>query len=147
MTEAEVEREIGQLADLGLGELRRLFGEYCEISAPKNLSRQLLIGAIAFGLQERAFGGLSHSAQRQMDELAKGSEVMRLRRSRTRFAIKPGTRLMREWRGRTHEVIVVGDRDYLHDGNRYGSLSEIARIITGTQWSGPRFFGLASKHG
>ena len=56
---------------------------------------------------------------------------------------KPGTRLIREWQGRTY-VVEVGDTDFLHDGNSYASLSHVARAITGTRWSGPRFFGLRS---
>ena len=58
--------------------------------------------------------------------------------------IKPGTRLLREWRDDTHEVIVC-DRSYSYRGQTYTSLSEIARLITGTRWSGPRFFGLKSR--
>jgi len=54
---------------------------------------------------------------------------------------RPGTRLVREWQGRVHEVVVL-DEGFLWSGKRHGSLSEIARAITGTRWSGPRFFGL-----
>ena len=59
-----------------------------------------------------------------------------------RYHYKPGARLLREWQGKTHEVIVVEDGDFLYAGARYRSLSKIARVITGTQWSGPSFFGL-----
>ena len=59
--------------------------------------------------------------------------------------IKPGTRLLREWQGVTHEVIVLDD-GVRYRGETWGSLSAVAREITGTRWSGPLFFGLKDRH-
>jgi len=77
MMKTVVENEIGRLAGLEIGELRSLFAEYLSMAAPKNLSRQVLIGAIAYGLQERALDGLPASMRRQMDELAHSRKVAR----------------------------------------------------------------------
>jgi Protein of unknown function (DUF2924) len=146
---SDLEHQIGRLSDLDLDGLRRLWGELFDAPALRHLSRQVMRGAMAYRLQERAFGGLSVAAARQLYELAKGGETRRLRRSRPRYRIKPGSRLIREWQGRTYEVIAVSDGDYIYNGSRYSSLSEIARAITGTRWSGPRFFSLGepSKNG
>ncbi len=149
MVLSDVEEAVDRFGDLGPDELQRLWVTYFEVPAPKQISRQVMLGAIAYRLQERVLGGLQTKTKRQLDDLARNQEVKRLRRDRTRYRIKPGTRLLREWQGRTYEVIAVSDRCFLFDGKRYRSLSEIARVITGTQWSGPRFFGLkqALKHG
>src|ERR1700676_4225921 len=58
--------------------------------------------------------------------------------------IKPGSVLVREWKGKSHRVTVLAD-GFVYDGDTYGHLSEIAVLITGTRWNGPRFFGLRSK--
>ncbi len=105
------------------------------------LSRDLLIRGIAFRLQEQAYGGLSKSATRQLVGYAKeirGSGAVNVTSG---VVAKAGTKLIREWKGRIHEVTVLGDT-FSWGGKEYGSLSEIARAITGTRWSGPRFFGL-----
>jgi len=104
-------------------------------------SRDLLIREIAYKLQERAHGGLAPAVRRRLRALAQELE----RSGAGAFAPAPlpksGTRLLREWGGRTHNVIVL-DRGFEYEGERYRSLTEIARRITGAHWSGPRFFGL-----
>lgn len=108
---------------------------------PKRLSRDLLELAVAWKLQERALGGLSGVSRRQLDELARTmSAKSDLAKART-ISLKPGARLMRDWNGETHEVLVVED-GFQWRGKTWASLSAIAREMTGTQWSGPRFFGL-----
>ena len=105
--------------------------------APKHAHFGLLRGALAWRFQLEAQAGA-----RQVDRL-----VRDLRRSTARAAppaaLSPGTRLLREWQGRTHHVTVL-TQGFEHDGRTYKSLTAIARHITGTAWSGPLFFGLRS---
>jgi hypothetical protein len=105
------------------------------------MSRDLLVRAIAYRMQELAFGGISKATHRKLMALTKelaatGSVVCDRDRE-----IQPGTRLVREWRGRTHKVVVTND-GFEYVGKTYASLSKIAQAITGAHWSGPRFFGL-----
>ena len=117
-----------------------MVGDLFDIEATSRISRDLLIRAIAWRLQEEVCGGLSNSARRQ---LARHAQELRSSGSisvSSSADLKPGTKLIREWQGRVHEVVIVED-GYVWSGKRYRSLSQIARIITGTRWSGPRFFG------
>jgi hypothetical protein len=104
------------------------------------MSRLLLLRALAYRIQEQALGGLDRATRRRLDraarDLAAGRAVARLVPK-----IKPGTRLLREWQGVVHEVIVL-ERGVQYRGETWPSLSAVAREITGTRWSGPRFFGL-----
>ena len=103
---------------------------------PRRASRSLLIRAVAYRLQERTYGGLSPKIDRM---LAAVKENASDRSPPT--VLRPGTVLMREWHGEKHQVTVM-ENGFLFQGRRYGSLSEVARVITGARWSGPRFFGL-----
>ena len=112
---------------------------------PPRLSRDLLIRTIAYRMQELAYGGLSKATQRKLDTLTK-----ELRRKGAIVitpdaSLKPGTRLVREWRGRTHTVVVTED-GFEYAGKAFPSLTKIAHAITAAHWSGPRFFGLLRKH-
>ena len=102
---------------------------------PKRLSSPFLRRFLAFELQARQFGGLPKGF---VDRLDRADAVKAETRSP---ALKPGGRLIREWNGTTHAVDVV-DGGFLWNGQRFASLSPIARAITGARWSGPRFFGL-----
>jgi hypothetical protein len=97
--------------------------------------------AVGWKLQERALGGLSGGARRELVQLAgtiaSGSDLPKARRVR----LKPGARLVREWGGQTHEVLVA-EGGFVWRDRTWRSLSVIAREITGARWSGPRFFGL-----
>ena len=108
---------------------------------PKKLSRDLLALAIGWKLQAQAQGGLSGAATRELARLASamasGSDLPKARR----ISLKPGARLVREWGGQTHEVLVA-ERGFVWRDRTWASLSVIAREITGARWSGPRFFGL-----
>lgn len=118
-------------------EWRRLYRTH----PPKKLSRELLALAVGWKLQQQALGGHSGAARRELAQLAgmiaRGSDLPRTRRAR----LKPGTRLLREWGGETHEVLVV-EGGFAWRERSWKSLSVIAREITGARWSGPRFFGL-----
>ena len=105
---------------------------------PPRTSRSLMLRAVAYKLQERAYGGLAPAVRRILMEAVETSSARQRRRP-----LRPGTVLLREWQGVTHRVTVI-EAGVLYDGKRYRSLSEAARLITGARWSGPRFFGLKS---
>jgi len=102
---------------------------------PATLSRDLLLRGLAYELQTQSSGKLT---RREVAELRSFSDR---RKGRVRPSIQAGSRLLRLWQGRTHEVVVLED-GFLWEGEEYETLSVIARAITGTRWSGPRFFGL-----
>lgn len=105
---------------------------------PKGISRRLLVGAIAHAQQQREHGGLPDNVERRLSQLMAGEPIAAVA---IKHALKPGTRLIREWNGVTYTVDVDPD-GFVWNGERYGSLSAVAREITGARWSGPRFFGL-----
>jgi len=104
---------------------------------PKYVTQDFLIRALAASLQERALGGLARSECKALTALAEGREDFR------RKTLKAGTRLYWEWRGVSHEVLIT-DNGCRWREKDYQSLSQVARAITGTRWSGPRFFGLTT---
>lgn len=122
-------------------ELLDLWTQLFKQKAPGQVRSELLIRIIAYRIQELAYGGLSAATRRRLKELAQkfeanpNAEIPGIQR------IKPGTRLIRKWRDQVHQVTVV-EKGYTYHGKRYRSLSQIARLITGTRWSGPLFFGL-----
>jgi hypothetical protein len=138
---AELGERLGTLADLNYAELRAEWRRLYRAHPPKKISRDLLELGIAWKLQEKALGGLGASTRRRLADLAQTMETRGdLVKSRA-VTLRPGVTLVRQWHGETHEVLVVED-GYRWRGEHWRSLSVIARAITGTQWSGPRFFGL-----
>ena len=111
---------------------------------PEGLTPSQLRRAIAWRLQEKAFGGLPPARVRELDRLATqlvaGGEfkVTGVR------SLKPGSRLVRRWQGKVYSVSVL-DQGFEFEERHYASLSHIARQITGAAWSGPRFFGLKRR--
>jgi hypothetical protein len=138
--ESEVAREIAGLADLDRASLvarwRSLYGR----PPPPKLSRALMEKAIAYEVQCAAFGGLSAVTKRALRAAASGSG----KPSTVTRRVSAGARLIREWNGSVHEVDVTRD-GYVWQGTTYRSLTAIACRITGTKWSGPRFFGLERR--
>src|SRR6516225_8375485 len=130
---------LSRLPTLDLGELRELWCHLYQTEASPRLSRELLVRAVAYRMQEVAAGGPRRELQRRLRQLA--LELQQTGRVRIRARLKPGTRLVREWRDGSYEVLVLDDGFSGH-GTHYRSLSAIARQITGTAWSGPLFFGL-----
>ncbi len=132
--------QLAELESLDHPELRARWDWAFDQPAPKQASRDLLLRALAYRIQEQAEGGLSKAALRRFA----GHAGPTIDGGRTRPAAplpRPGTRLIREWRGEVHRVNVL-DGGFDYRGERYASLSRIAREITGTRWSGPLFFGL-----
>ena len=128
----------GEIAGLSGFSREDLVERWVELhgAAPlKTLTKDLLVRGIAYEMQVRQHGGLTPAETRALTALAQG------RADPTRGALKSGTRLYRSWQGVTHEVLVL-DQGYGWRGKTCASLSEVARAITGTRWSGPRFFGL-----
>jgi hypothetical protein len=132
---------LARLPELDLGELRQRWRALYKADESPHLSRELLVRAVAYRMQEAALGGLRPQRQRQLRQIAQQLDQTAEIRRRARLELKSGTRLVREWRGRTYEVLVLDDGFSWH-GTSYRSLSALARKITGTAWSGPLFFGL-----
>lgn len=110
--------------------------------APAAFGSGLLARALAHEVQVKALGGgLTKAELRRLAQSNRKDD--RVREGASSGPVKPGTWLSRTWHGDVHNVVVL-ESGYEYRGSRYGSLSEIARLITGTQWSGPRFFGLHS---
>jgi hypothetical protein len=130
-------------ADSSLDELRREWRHLYRSDPPK-ISRDLLALGIAYRHQEMEHGGLGKATIRKLQTLAKALRITGRVGPAPSLTLKPGARLVREWRGRTHTVTVTED-GFDYAGTTYPSLTTIARKITGTHWSGPRFFGLMAK--
>src|SRR5271167_534550 len=133
---------IASLSKLDTDELRARWKAMFGNPPSRDISRSFLTRAIAYHLQEKAFGGLKPSTQRMLAEFAydgaNGSAAVRSR------ILRPGAVLVREWRGISHQVSVL-EEGFSFRGKRNRSLSEVAREITGTRWSGPLFFGLKRR--
>jgi hypothetical protein len=123
------------------GQLLALWKQVTRMPPPRQVRRDLLIRLIAYRIQEQAYGGLSAATRRRLGELAHKFEANPNAELSGVVRIKPGTRLIRDWRGQSHSVTVL-ENGYEYAGKSYPSLSRIARLITGTRWSGPLFFGL-----
>lgn len=111
---------------------------------PNSVRRDLMIKFLAYRLQERAYRELSSEAKSRLRELARRLESDPNANLADLPVLKPGTQFVRIWRGKSHCVTVL-KRGYEYSGKHFMSLSEIARSITGTRWSGPLFFGLRKK--
>ena len=110
-------------------------------------SRELLASALAWQLQERKFGGLKPATKHKLRALARAPErKKRSIASAPPIDLRPGTAIIKQWRGAQHVVMVLTD-GFQHQGRVYRSLSQLARQITGTRWNGPAFFGLRKGHG
>ena len=138
---SEIEAEIAGVLDRSTQELRRAWRQLHRTGPPLGLSRDLLIRALAYGLQEQVHGGPSLALQRRLQSLAGASEKGSVDPG---IVLKAGTTLVRQWRGHTHTVLVHKD-GFEHEGQLYRSLTAIAEQITDVHWSGPRFFGLTKR--
>ncbi len=141
--------EIHGLDRLSRSELRALWSQELGEQPPATLGRDVLALGIAYAKQERRKGGLTKSVAKELDRLF--DQVLRNDRTELPMALnsllpRRGTILVREWQGTTHHV-TVGKDGFLWNGCTYRSLSGIARAITGTNWNGPRFFGMREING
>jgi hypothetical protein len=129
-----VEDEVAALPKLGRGGLQQRWREIFKTPPPAAFTPDLLARGIAHRLQEKASGRLEPSLARQLHSGGQG-------RAGARPRLRTGNRLVRRWRGCTY-VVDVTEEGFRYQAATYGSLSEIAGLITGTRWSDPRFFGL-----
>jgi hypothetical protein len=141
-----VEAELGRLPTTMIADLRIRYRELYRAEPPKAFGPDLLRRSIAQRIQEKAYGGLSAPTRRLLDQLIKAAIVKPNGRLELPRRIKPGSELVRTWKGKSHRVTVMAD-GFAYDGETFASLSEIASDITGTRWNGPRFFGLRTKAG
>lgn len=136
-----LEEKLAQLGTFGLEELRKEWKECFREDPPAWRSPDLLRRFLASRIQEQASGGVSPEAARQLRKLARAFERDPDHPLHPILSLKPGTVLTREWQGVVHQVRVL-ENGFEYAGEKFTSLSEIARKITGTRWSGPLFFGL-----
>ncbi len=141
-TAGDLEATIRELADLSRPDLTERWRQLYRTTPPKGISRPLLMRAIAYGMQVKRYGGLKPAVRRQLRKVADGGSARAAANVKS-AKIAPGMRLIREWNGSNHVVEAV-DGGFVWSGARYGSLSAVARAITGARWYGPRFFALTS---
>jgi hypothetical protein len=134
-------QKIAALPTLNKAQLLVVRRENFGHAPPPNLRKELMVPVLAYRMQAKEFGGLSHTVRKRLRDIAQslGSE-----KQQPDAKIQGGTRLVRTWRGEVHEVAVT-DNGFLYRGQHFTSLSRIAREITGTPWSGPLFFGTRKK--
>jgi hypothetical protein len=145
---AEHERltaDIANLASLGNNELKVHWNAAYGTAAPVRMKRDLLRYAVAYRMQERALGGLKPAICRLLDRVADDAGARRpVKATLPARKVGAGAVLLRQWGGVDHEVTVL-EKGVLFRGKRHRSLSEVARVITGSRWSGPLFFGLKAQ--
>jgi hypothetical protein len=132
------------LADLGKlvrSKLREAWQAEFDEKPPACFGRELLALGIAYARQEQRYGGFRKTSVRELDRLFTRALGGSTEKGRAPPSGRPGTILVREWKGTTHQVTVVAN-GFLWNGKTHSSLSGIATAITGTKWNGPRFFGL-----
>jgi hypothetical protein len=135
---------LARLSELTIFELRGEWRRLHRMPSPMRLSRDLLTRGITYKLQERAYGGLSMATARKLEHANADPQSRGAAKPVQPISLRPGTRLVREWRGVTHMVLIHADGVEWR-GQRYRSLTIVARKITGARWSGPRFFGLRRR--
>ena len=143
-SEDAVAVKLRALAKMDYDELRAEWRRLYRAHPPKRVARDLLMLGVAWKIQEQAYGGLGRATNRRLADLANTMEedgdLARHRVAR----LRPGANLVREWQGAIHRVVVLED-GFEWNGARWRSLSAIACEITGSHWSGPRFFGLNGR--
>ena len=133
--------EIVTLSEAATADLKNRWRVLYGTESPPRISRDLLIRALAYRIQEQALGGLKPSTRRLLTKVAADASSRRRIQLAPALTLTPGTVLLRDWHGTQHQVIVREDGVEFR-GKQYKSLSQVAYRITGTKWSGPLFFGL-----
>jgi len=137
--------QLDRLRELKPEELREQWQLFFGADPPSKLRLSLMVQAIAYRLQERAFGGLRPATLRLLERIADEAAARRqVSTTPEKIRVSAGTVLIREWHGTKHQVTVLKD-GFLYRTKRFHSLSRIAQTITGSRWSGPLFFGLKSS--
>jgi hypothetical protein len=137
----ELERDLLHTATATKAVLRERYQQLFKRDPPKAFGPDLLRRCVAQRLQENVYGGLSKAAQRELNRLVRAMIARPDARLKVTRRAQSRTHLVRDWKGKTHRVLIV-EEGFSYEGKDYTNLSEIARLITGTRWNGPRFFGL-----
>lgn len=144
MSAGDLSTELASLATMSLDELRNAWTEKLKEPLPKLRTRELMALCLAHRLQVRSYGGLSGPTRRRLAELARRFRADRNYTVTPGPVLKPGSSVIKEWRGVRHEVRVT-ETGFSYLGEPLGSLSEAAHRITGTKWNGHVFFGLKAR--
>jgi hypothetical protein len=142
--EPGLSQRLASLPNLSKPGLCELWRQLFEKEPPPEIRKDVVLRIVAHRLQEQESCGLNEACCRRLRQIAAALEANPNAAVSTRPPVKPGTRLVRQWKEQVH-VVEVETEGYEYRGARYENLSEIARLITGTRWSGPLFFGLKTK--
>ncbi len=138
-----IARQIKELKDKNFAELKEIWLDLCQ-DEPPPLRHGFMRKALAHRIQELALEGLSDEARNRLDRIIEETSGKKERKRKRTIIPVPGARLVREWHGKRHEVIVLR-KGFEFDGRQWGSLTAIAQKITGAHWNGPAFFGLRKE--
>jgi hypothetical protein len=140
----DIAPQITELQALATPALQQRWREVIGTEPPAYARIEILRLGIAYQLQAEAYGGLQRAVQRRLLRIAEHASSTPSAALPSGPRLKPGTRVLRRWGGKVHQVTAL-EQGFEYRGTAYGSLSEIARAITGTRWSGPTFFGLTKE--
>ena len=144
MSDSAIADRLFCLATLNKAELCELWRKVFNSAPEPKIRKPAMIRFLGYRIQEQAYGSLSAASERRLRQLEGSSAGNLDPKATSAQKVHPGTRLVREWQNQVH-LVNVELKGYEYRGARYRSLSEIARLITGTRWSGPLFFGLKDK--
>ena len=140
----ELSRKIARLSNLSIDKLKERWAAVLNTAPPGRCSKKLLVAGIAYQLQKQAFGGLRPEVIQQLERIAASAGKPGSPPTKQATTAMSGTVLIRDWQGTSHQVTLL-EHGVMYRGENYRSLSQVARLITGTNWSGPLFFGLKSR--
>ena len=141
---SRIKAALDRLATTPMAELRNRYRVLFRTDPPTAFGLDLLRRSVAHRIQTDAYGELSRSTQRLIDQMSRTTGAKRGASQELSRRIKSGSQIVRTWKGKTYRVTVMHD-GFAYEGKTYPGLSEVASLITGTRWNGPRFFGLRSK--
>lgn len=136
--------QIAGLPAMSKTQLLAIWAKNFSQAPPASLRKDLMVPILAYRIQEREYGGLANTTRKKLREIAKSIDPGKQVQGRGSSSLHHGTRLVRSWKGEVHEV-EVSHGTFTYRGNQFSNLSQIAREITGTRWSGPLFFGTKLK--
>jgi len=136
--------QIASLPAMTKAQLLAVWAKNFSQGPPASLRKDLMVPILAYRLQEREYGGLSNASRKKLRDIAKSLYSEKGPRGRESASLRHGTRLVRSWKGEVHEVY-ASNVGFTYRDKVFSNLSQIAREITGTRWSGPLFFGTKGK--
>ncbi len=136
--------QIAGLPTMSKAQLLAIWAKNYNQAPPSTLRKDLMVPILAYRIQEREYGGLANSTRKKLRDIAKSIYPGKQANGRGSSGLHHGTRLVRSWKGEVHEV-QIANGSFTYRGKQFSNLSQIAREITGTRWSGPLFFGTKLK--